>query len=135
MERPPKPTGASSGYPLTSLRLRTTVMIISGEPYNMDLYFGMGQLEDCDENCLCPYSLHQFHHLILASIKAYTLRIKFVTNGKGPRQKVRIFNTFFFPPLLIKHFMGRDAICRHPISESLCHKNCLSLWNREKKQA
>ena len=37
--------------------------------------------------------------------------------------------------LLIKHFMGRDAICRHPISESLCHKNCLSLWNREKKQA
>ena len=34
--------------------------------------------------------------------------------------------------LLIKHFMGRDAICRHPISESLCHKNCLELWNREK---
>ena len=34
--------------------------------------------------------------------------------------------------LLIKHFMGRDAICRHPISESLCHKNCLELWNRKK---
>ena len=33
--------------------------------------------------------------------------------------------------LLIKHFMGRDAICRHPISESLCHKICLELWNRK----
>ena len=87
--------------------------------------------KDCHENCLCPYSHHQFHHLILVSIKTNTLHIKFVTNGKGPRQKVRIFNTFFFPPLLIKHFMGRDAICRHPISESLCHKNCLELWNRK----
>ena len=38
------------------------------------------------------------------------------------------------PSLLIKHFMGRDAICRHPISESLCHKNCLELWNREKNR-
>ena len=35
--------------------------------------------------------------------------------------------------LLIKHFMGRDAICRHPISESLCHKNCLELWNRKNR--
>ena len=53
--------------------------------------------KDCHENCLCPYSHHQFHHLILVSIKTNTLHIKFVTNGKGPGQKVRIFNTFFAP--------------------------------------
>ena len=97
MERPPKPTGASSGYPLTSLRLRTTVIIISGEPYNMDLYFGMGQLEN--KRLSWELSMSIFPSSISSFNCSFynTSRIKFVTNGKGPWQKVHIFNTFFVP--------------------------------------
>ena len=84
----------------------------------------------CHENCLCPFSHHRFHHFIVASI---IHRVSNLSPMERVRGKKCTFSTLSSSlSLLIKHFMGRDAICRHPISESLCHKNCLELWNRKK---